>query len=132
MKIALIKELEGSVDEEVSAAAEFTTTATESTSNTSLTSDGPGDDVMIAPEIEESVISYESSDESYSETSSEDDCALSLDINEAPPNTQAAEMVEAISGEFDRIHVTRDDDTLYNTRSIHHMRNVDGKFGCTF
>ena len=83
---------------------------------------------MVAPEVDESIISYESSDESFSETSSEDDCALSLDVNTAPLDQQAAEMVEAISGEFDRIHVTGNDDTLYNTRSIHHMRTVDGKY----
>ena len=97
----------------------------ESTSNLSLLSDGPGDDVMVAPEIDESVITLGSSDES-SETSSEDDFAVSLDANEKPPNQEAIQMVEAVSGEFDRIH-TRDDDTLYNTRSIHNVRKVGGK-----
>ena len=100
----------------------------ESNSDISLTSDGPGDDVMIAPEVDESVISAESSDELTSETSSEEDFAISHDPNEVPVDKKAAELVEAISGEFDRIHVTRDDDTLYNTRSIHHMRKVDGKY----
>ena len=82
---------------------------------------------MVAPEIDESVATLESSDEALSETSSEEDFALSIDVNEKPANQETIRMVEAVSGEFDRIHVTRDDDTLYNTRSIHKIRKIDGK-----
>ena len=76
--------------------------------------------------MDESVITLGTSDEA-SETSSEDDFAVSLDVNEKPPNQEAIQMVEAVSGEFDRIHATRDDDTLYNTRSIHNLRKIGGK-----
>ena len=96
-------------------------------SSTSLNSDGPGDDVMVAPEAEGSVVSCESSDETASYTSSEEDHALSYDPREKAINQDTIDMVEAVSGEFDKVHVTRDDDTLYNTRAIHNVRTINGK-----